>query len=455
MPGIVDEVARRIRAERDDAEAVRAEARKNSTHVDLKSFFSRVFGKAFDWSNLTQAPEGLRPKTDRVKRQVDLPTHLILGEPPIIDLEPLPEQDFEHQYGMRVRDVQALAEKSRVFINVYAQTPTVWEGADHLLGLVKQSFSVGQRVEAYFRTINPMFEDTKNRKSAEFQDIVARFKRKEPDRFDQLLKVVRGGEERIAKNMGTWWAYLDSISHSICQPLEVNPDDLDIPTTFEKLRLKKYVFASRATAAAGGQYYLGPQELNEFRRYPQEGDYTVARQLRFRDGSKDQIGAFLTGELLSFRRANLVSHQLADDQFKSLERYLTSPEHDEYKKKVNVALEAINLAVQNGKVPDTEFSSLKKYYDEQVRIIVDSKLGKRVTHGLSITGHIVGGTVAHSLGFAVPEWEAAAAGGVAGGLVGAWIGHELEPLFSSEVVLKTLYKTPIKLYEVHRICQIA
>jgi hypothetical protein len=44
-----------------------------------------------------------------------LASHLIAGNAAIIDLEPLPPRDFELQYGMRIRDVEALVDHGLIF----------------------------------------------------------------------------------------------------------------------------------------------------------------------------------------------------------------------------------------------------------------------------------------------------------------------------------------------------
>ncbi len=84
---IGEQVKRRLDEEKDEASKVADKFRKERITPEPPAFFSKVFERhKAPWSNIPKLPAGIRKSSENIKRQVDIATHLIMGEAPIIDL---------------------------------------------------------------------------------------------------------------------------------------------------------------------------------------------------------------------------------------------------------------------------------------------------------------------------------------------------------------------------------
>jgi len=455
MSSIGEEVRKRLEAEDALVTGIANSLRETRALTEPSAFFSDVFkDHKTPWSNIPRLPSNFRRSTANIKRQVDIATHLVMGEAPIIDLEPLTESDFELQYGMRIRDVEQLAEASRLYVNLYVRDPAEWENKDleHLVGLVRKSFSMGVRADGYFRSANPKYHDIISNRVDTFSAVASRAKESQPEEYSKLKAVTRGDERRIWMNMAIWWAYLSSIGSFLCDDLDEKLEQFGLVDVFWRLQLRKFLYASPISAAAGGQFYIDSMALEEFARRPEEKDRIAIAEAKFRDRDRDAVTAFVARQLTALEPTDLFSYELADAQFKNLERFLVQCEDDQIKLKINQAIGVILGALRNGEIPTSGFSDLSKYYAEQVRRVEENKLGRRAGKIAGIGAPVALGTylteplVTYLFGFAVPIW-ASLAGGTAGGLLGLFAEGRIKPMLSQELVLATLYPTPFKLYE--------
>lgn len=397
------------------------------------------------WSNLPKAPAGLRPRTPNMKNQVDIASHLLMEDVPIIDLEPFSEREFELNYGMRVRDVEDLAGASAILVNLYVRDPAKWRGFGHLSGLVELSFGMGPRAEAYFRCVNPRFDATVQTHTANLERLFTDTTRLAPAEMNAIASTARIERAGMPRYFATWLAYLDSIDPQLCDaPLALFADHRALDA-FHLLRVRKHLYASPVSAAAGGRVHLKADDLEIFRSYP-EARFTGHDPVILADPTRHAIKSFLVGKLISLPKLDLAIYRFTDEEFLRFRKLIFGSEFLDVQSRVQQAVDVIVDALENGDVPSAAISDLEKYFEAQTEMIKRFNLG-RAKGALGSSGAAAGGLIEYSLGGLL----GGAIGAALGGVLAWWVGNKVEALPVGEAFYRRFHPDRYKLYQIKRI----
>lgn len=397
------------------------------------------------WSNLPKAPAGLRYRTANMKNQVDIASHLLMEDVPIIDLEPFSERDFELNYGMRVRDVEDLAEQSAILVNLYVRDPSKWRGFQHLSRLVELSFGMGPRAEAYFRCINPRFDGAVRDHASNLEKLFSETTRLAPAEINTIASAARIERERLPRYFATWLAYLESIDPTLCEPVLTLFSDHHAVDAFNLLRVRKHRFASPISAAAAGRFHLSVGDRGILESHPRGAD-TTGNSIVLADRTRNAIKSFLVNKLVSLPTLDLDIYRFTDEEFRRLRKLLFGAEFIDVQARVQRAMDALVTALEDGDLPSTAISDLEKYFKAQTEMIVSHKLG-HAKGAIGAGGAAAGGLIEYSLGGLM----GGVAGAAMGGVLAWWIGNKVEAIPVGEAFYRHFRPDRYKLYEIKKI----
>lgn len=216
-------------------------------------------------------------------RGVSVPQFCVLGRQAVFDLTPLTEDEFLKTHKIDIRTALDLVERKVLIPNLYFRDPDKWQGFDHMNDLVNVSIANGERVDGFMRLKSPSYDSDIDRHRTDLKRTFAHLSTDEGRALAGLARVQP--HEKLEQVCATRWAYLDGFN---AQASETAQDYFDKGTLRELvsyIRIAKHNVASRTTAAMGGDFVWGGEDIalrDEF-DFPSEGaiDFNVPEEVEY------------------------------------------------------------------------------------------------------------------------------------------------------------------------------
>lgn len=409
----VELVNDRIEQERSEAKDRLKELKKRGepvTDENIAYFFPELHekkeqGRLESWGNCPRIP---------------LPHNLIVGLPSVFDLKPLEPDEFKSIHRIDIKTAEKLVERDLLLPNLLVRNPEEWKGHEHLNGLLEEAWVNGERVDHYLLARNGEYDDL-FRSRREFLNEM--WNMLDDDRVKRSLLDISGikNYKDMPKVVGKRWAYLDVLEPAASRELEALFQQELYVDAFKYHRGVKHLFASPLTAALGGHFVWGPDELKKLKATERYGDTNISsliedylplsqRVFQHSEAIEYVLGVITRAEpfeVLQEWESQRLLKLLNNEQFKMLKQ-------DIYR-----TLGAMVFEARKGGNPDPKFEDFKKMTKEfQGQLNNYQKRGKATVDGIFVAiGSLIGGCI----------------GSITGGSLGSLAGYIIAASIPEEV----------------------
>ena len=332
-------------------------------------------------------------------RGITVPQYSLLGRQAIFDLAPLSPQQFINRHRIDIRTAIDLVERHVLIPNLYYRDSTSWQGFDHMYDLVAASFDNGERVDSFMRLKSPSYDDDTKRHHKDLKTAFAHLLTSQRQALADPARI--HPHEKLEQVCATRWAYLDGF----------NPQSSDVAQDYCNkgllrelviyIRIAKHNVASETTAAIGGRYVWGGDDIalrDELQSAPEPGAVLdIPEKLEYLLTEIAGIRPFLP---------------LHDIDTKRLLTFLDANDNIDARNLVYDTIDNLAKLAQAEKLADAQVQDYKRMVDDYRERLSAFQLGAEYT--------VVGATGAVGAGLGV--LFAGIGGAIFGGAVGAWIG---------------------------------
>lgn len=374
----------------DKAKTVSGEATtKIANRADLLSideFFPEFRGPKYTFR--TNLPRGITPVQ-----------FSLLGRQAIFDLEPLSPQEFITRHRFDIRTALHLVERGVLIPNLYFRHPTSWRGFDHMYDLVAASFCNGERVDNFMRLKSPTYDDDTTRHRDDLKQALTPLTSAQRQALAQIARV--HPHEELEQVCATRWAYLDGFKPSTSEVAQDYCNKRLLRELVTYIRLAKHNVASETTAAIGGRFVWGGDDiaLREELESPPEGGpvFDIPEELEY-----------LLTEIVEIRPLQ----PLYDVDSKALLAFLDANDNVEARNRVFDTIDNLVKLAEARRLSEATVQDYKRIVDDY---------RKRLSGAQLHAAHILDGA-AGAAGAAVGLCFSGAWGAVFGGTLGVFAG---------------------------------
>lgn len=397
---VVDLVKEKIREDHNLAAEISSNLRREGkTGSILKDFdIRRYFPEIFSNQSI---------ETSNIPRGVALRHYVLFGVPAVFDLEPLSSQEFQMKHRINIAAVEFLSERGLVFPNLYVRNPERWQNAEEMYGLVKRSYVNGERVDSYMALRGPSYSEKVMKHEADLSRLIRELS---PAKLKAICEAANINDpSAFPRAVARRWGYLDVMAQSAAEQASRMFAKGMISELSEFIRIAKHLSASDITAAIGGKFTWGLNDLeillgHPWIRLPSQSDRKETNERSISD-ALHKLGKvirypeameYLLQEMLSIKPFEVFDSIDA----KALTRFLGDDENLERREQIiTLTDDLISLALQNslaqGKVED--FRKLVNDYQKRINYLKTAT--DVVTSSISsATGFLIGGVIGAVMG---------------------------------------------------------
>lgn len=262
IESIVDDTTRR---ERDIASA-KFEQATESNLKKSKETISHFFEDIEDQSVHSSSTKNQINAWSNVGRKSDLMHQIIIGEKPVLLLEPMSKREFSDTFKMSISQMEALIELGAMATSIYVRKSEKWNGYDHFSPLLTQSMVNGERLDAYFKYINPNFDKDRDGFTEYLKETIAKradASQSYKEELEDVLLKLKMDSEEACNVWATRLAYLKTIIPEVIPPLEANFANGALRTAIEEMDDQKNRHISPISIGIGGNSYYGGEDQTQ------------------------------------------------------------------------------------------------------------------------------------------------------------------------------------------------
>lgn len=382
-----------------EATAISSNAKTAITQSEARLSINEFFPEFHDrvYASRTNMPRG-----------TTVSQFCILGRQAIFDLEPLSPQQFITKHRVDIRTAIELVERHILIPNLYVRDTTSWQGFDHMYDLVAASIANGERVDNFMRLKSPSYDEDIDRHR---DDLKRAFANLSTDKRQILANLGRTHpHEKLEQVCATRWAYLDAFRSQTSDVAQDYCDKGRLRELVTYIRMAKHNVASETTAAIGGRFVWGGEDvalLDELESAPEPGEaLNVSEELEY-----------LLSEIVGIRPFL----PLHDVDSKRLLTFLDVNDNVEARNRVSDTIDDLVTLAQAGNLAEAKVEDYKRMVDDYRKRLAAYHLGAEFA--VDGTTAAAGAAVGASVGVVF----AGVWGAMFGSAVGAFIGKAAAP----------------------------
>jgi hypothetical protein len=288
------------------------------------------------------------------------------------------EREFRAHYGVSPKTVHALGESGKVVLNLYARDPAAWRvvNCDYLTGMVDLAFVNGERVDKFFRAINPAYDTVVEKYAELLAKKLTELGQHSPVHLSRLLQT-RGNKVDVrnkAAREARRWAYIASLAPEISSRIEEPVDNGQLEEAFRALAVWKEL-ASPYSASVGGDTYWKPEVFRE----PTLLGRLVGMPSRTSQQDRE-IRSYIKEKVIGIGKVKVP----AGISEKNLLRFLSLPDVMQRKRELNEAVAILTRELNAGAVKDANVGDVARIVAD-----IESQMQDLARRGASVTRHVI------------------------------------------------------------------